>query len=228
MSGDRHQRVQPVNCRQCPEQLAGAPIDDHRYSILDQQISGEEYPLPGEPYHQISGGMGRAWMADDQGAPSGPESIYPGDRSVRSVGKGKAPHGIEADDSDPVGNQGVFATFGRQYPPVGVGDDLGAKPPENDGPKMMVGMMVRQDQPGNRLPGHPPDGIDQLLPLLGAGECIDDNNPVTGDHKACVRSPLRAPTGVTQSGVHARSELANRWWQCWGCRMTEKSGENQC
>ena len=153
--------------------------------------------------------MRRSRMLDNQRPPSQPECVHSGDRAIRYIGKGKPAHRVESHHPDPVGNQRVLAALRRENSAIGMGYDLGPQPPKYDGPKVMVGMMVGEYHPGNRLRSYPSDGREQLLPLLGAGQRIDDHDACPGDHKTGVGSSLRAPSGVSDGGIHSGRELAN-------------------
>ena len=95
--------------------------------------------------------MCRAGMGDHQRPPSEPQRVARGHRPVGHIGELEPAHGVEAHHPDPVGNQGVLSAFGGQRPAVGMGDDLGPGPAEHDGAEVMVGVVVGEDEPADRL-----------------------------------------------------------------------------
>jgi len=73
----------------------------------------------------------------------------------------------------------------------------------------VIGMMVRQDQPPDRLARDGADDAHQLLPLRGTRERIDHHYTVTGHYEAGVGAALRAPPRVTHNHVDAGCQLAD-------------------
>jgi hypothetical protein len=74
----------------------------------------------------------------------------------------------------------------------------------------MVGMMVGQHKPANRLVGHTADRAEELLSLARAGERVDHDHAVRGYDEAGVGTALDSLSAVAEDGVHARRELAQR------------------
>src|SRR5438046_4192804 len=75
--------------------------------------------------------------------------------------------------------------------------------------EVMIGMMVRQNQPSDRLARDGADDTDQLLPLGRACERIDYHHAVAGHYEAGVRPALRSPPRVTHNHVDAGCQLAD-------------------
>src|SRR5256886_5016449 len=75
--------------------------------------------------------------------------------------------------------------------------------------EVMIGMMVRQNQPSDRLARDGADDTDQLLPLGRACERIDYHHAVAGHYEAGVWSPFRTAACVTENHVDAGSDLAD-------------------
>ena len=80
---------------------------------------------------------------------------------------------------------------------------------QHDRAKVMIGMMVRQDHPPERLARHRPDGTHQLLPLRRARERIDHHHPVAGHDEAGVGAAFGAPATVAEHYVDAGDHLAD-------------------
>src|SRR5882762_9001518 len=88
-------------------------------------------------------------------------------------------------------------------------DHPGARPAQHHRAEMMIGMMVRQDQPPDRLACDRVDDAHQPFPLRGARERIDHHDAVAGYNEAGVGASLRAPPCVTDNRVDAGSHLAD-------------------
>ena len=229
VSGHDHARVEAVDRRQRLEQLTGISVYHHRHSVFDQQISGKKYPILRKPHHKISGAVGGAGMADDESAFSQLERIHSGDWTVGRIGELESSHGVEAHHPHPICDQRVLARFGCENSPIGMRDDFGAEPAEDNAPKMMVRMVVGQDQPGDGCRRDSPDRVHQLLPLLRTRQCVDDHNAFTGDQEAGVGSSLRTPAGIADGCVHAGSKAANGRVRRRGgdSRYNQESGEQE-
>jgi len=70
--------------------------------------------------------------------------------------------------------------------------DALASPAQGHCTEVMIGVVVRQDQPANGLACDRTDRAHQLLPLRGTGERIDHHDAVAGHDEAGVGSPFRA------------------------------------
>jgi len=75
---------------------------------------------------------------------------------------------------------------------------------------VMIGMMVGQDQPPDRLGRDRPDGAHQLLPLERerARERVDHHDTFAGDDESGVGASLRASPRIAENHVDAGSYLA--------------------
>ena len=165
-------------------------------------------------------------MADHQCPAAKGQRIRAGDRAVRSVGELKIPHSVQPNYANPIGHQRIFAAFGSERSPVGMSNDLCSEPAKHDRPEVVIGMMVRQDQPPNWLRRDPPDRLDQLLALLGTGEGVDDYDAFTGDNEAGVGATLGSPAGVSDCRIDIGCETADRGWvRLRGGRCREEPGQ---
>ena len=110
-----------------------------------------------------------------------------------------------------------------------MGDDFRPHPAEHNSTEMMVRVMMGKDHPRDGCGGDAPDRICQLLPLLRARQCVDDENTFTGDHETGVGSALGPAAGISQGGVYAGSKAAKdrRWRREGGSRTGEESGEQE-
>lgn len=88
-------------------------------------------------------------------------------------------------------------------------DHPGPGPAQHDRAEVMIGMMVGQHEPADRLARDGADRAHQLLPLRGAPERIDHHDAVAGNDEAGVWSPFRAATCVTEHDVDAGGHLAD-------------------
>ena len=229
MSGHDHARAEAVDRRQRLEQLTGISVYHHRHAVFDQQISGKKYSILRDPHHEISGSVGGAGMADDESAFSQLERIRSGDWTVGRIGELESSHGVKAHHPHPIGDQRVLAGFGCEHSPIGMRDDSGAEPAEDNAPEMMVRVMVGQDQPGDRCLRDSPDRVHQLLRLLRTRQSVDDDNTFTGDQETGVRSSLGTAAGIPDGGVHAGSKAANDRvrWRGGSSRPDQESGEQE-
>jgi hypothetical protein len=105
-------RIQSFKSRESLEQRARAAIHHHRYAILDQQIAGKQNALGRQPDDEIAGGMSGTRVADHQRPSSHTKRISSNNRAIRNIRELETTHGIEADNPNPVRDQGVFATLG--------------------------------------------------------------------------------------------------------------------
>ncbi len=199
-------RPEAVDRRECLEQPARVPVDHHGHPVLDEDVTRKQDSLAGKPDHEITRRVGGAGMGDDNGVATRSEGIGPGNRDIGRVGKGEAPHRIQPYYPDPVGHQGVLPGFRGENPPVRVGDDLGPQPAKHDGAEMMVGMMVSENQPFDRLGGDRTDRGNQLLTLAWTRQGIDHHHSCCRHDEARVGSPFRAPASVPQDRVHIRRQ----------------------
>ena len=208
----RHRRRRPkaVDHRQRLEQAARIAVNHHSHAVLDKNVAREQDPLARQPDHEITRRVSRAGMGDDDGMAPWCEGIRTGDRDIGRVGKLEAPHCIEADHPDPIGHEGVFPTLQCEYPTVRVSDDFGSQSAEDDGAEMMIWVMVREDQPLDRLGGNRSDRLDQLLPLPRTGQGVDHHHTDRSDDEAGIGPPLRSAAGIAQDYVHIRREPAYR------------------
>ena len=78
-----------------------------------------------------------------------------------------------------------------------MGDDLGTEPPEDDGPEVMVGMVMGQDQPPDRL-WTTLVRIARPAPLPAAGwpGRRYDHDPRVGHHEPGIGAAFGPTTGV--------------------------------
>lgn len=162
-------------------------------------------------------------MADHERSPTEPQGVGAGHRAVRDVGKLEIAHGVEPNHPDPVGHEGVLASFGRKHSTVRMRNHLGSQPTKNDGSEMVIGMVVRQHQPPDRLSRNPANSSYQLLALLGAGECVDDDDTVAGNDKTRIGPALRASTGISNGGEHTWCQRADGRS---GRRLRGRAGED--
>ena len=72
-------------------------------------------------------------------------------------------------------------------------DHPGPGPAQHHRAEVMIGMMVRQNQPPDRLARDGADDTYQLLALRRACERIDYHHAVAGHYEAGVRPALRSP-----------------------------------
>ena len=129
-----------------------APVHHHRHSILDQQVTGEQHALLREPDHQVAGGVAGPWMGDHDRPRAEPQGVAAGHRPVGHVGELEPLHGVEPHHPDPVRDQRVRPGLAGQRAPVRMSDHLGAGAPEHDRAEVVIGVVVGQHQPPDRLP----------------------------------------------------------------------------
>jgi hypothetical protein len=166
-------------------------------------------------------------MADDQRLTAEPQRVRAGNRAVGGVGKLEIAHGIEPNHPNPVGHERVFASFGGEHSTVRMGNHLGSEPAKHNCTKLVIRMVMSQHQPFDRLPGDPADGLDQLLALLRAGQGVNHNDTLAGDHEARVGLPLRPPPGISDGGIHVWSQTADGRGRRWlRSRAGEEPGNN--
>src|SRR5258708_37327186 len=84
-----------------------------------------------------------------------------------------------------------------------------AAPAQGHCTEVMIGVVVRQDQPADGLAGDRTDRAHQLLPLRGTGERIAHYDAVAGHDESRIRATFRAATRVTEHDVDAGGQLAN-------------------
>jgi hypothetical protein len=152
--------------------------------------------------------MRRTRVNDHQLSLSQHERVRSSDRPVGYIGEFEATHGIESHDPNPVRDQRVFTALGSQGAALGMGHDSGTLAPEHHRAEVVVGMVVSQHQPLHRLPGDAPDGLQQIVALLRAGQRIDDHHSFAGHHKPGVGLTLRSPSGVSHGSIYSRSQAA--------------------
>jgi hypothetical protein len=157
MARDESAGPKTVNIGERPEELTRASVDDHGHPILDENVTGKQDPLLWQPNHQVSCRVCGTGVSYHQRVIPQTEGVYVGNGNVRLVGKLETTHGIETDYPHPVGNQSVLPGLGGKHAPVRMGKHVGAEPPEHHGAKVMIGMMMRQDQPFDRLRSYSAD-----------------------------------------------------------------------
>jgi hypothetical protein len=91
-----------------------------------------------------------------------------------------------------------------------MGDDLGAEASKHDGAKMMVRVMMRQDQPLDRLSSNAADSLNELCALLRTGQGVDHYHPCGSHTEAGIGSSFRSPARVPQRCVNAWPQTPDR------------------
>jgi hypothetical protein len=129
-------------------------------------------------------------MSNNDGASSQSQRVTRGDGTVWSVGEFETTHRVQPHYPDPVGQQSILPPLSRQTALIRMGNDPGAGPPESDRTKVVVWMVVSQDEPFDRLASNGPDRAYELFAISRAGEGIDDDHALVRHNKAGIWTPF--------------------------------------
>ena len=151
---------------------------------------------------------GPGWVTTMVRPPSRSVSAV-GDGPVGRVGELEPAHRVETYDPHPIGDQSVLSPLRGEHPPVGMGDHLGPGLPEDDGAKVMIGVMVGEHQPLHGLVGDATDGLEELLALPRTGQGIDHDDALARHDEPGIGPALHPSAGVAHDGIDAGRELAH-------------------
>ena len=140
--------------------------------------------------------MRRSRMLDDQYLIAHSERVRAANRFIGDVSKLESSHGIQADQANPIRQEGVLPSLGGQDPSVRMRDDPCPQPPKDTGTEVMVGMVVGEYEPLDRPAGDLAYRPDELLCLTRSGQGVDDDNSGGSDYETGVGPPLHAPPSV--------------------------------
>jgi hypothetical protein len=142
-------------------------------------------------------------MLDHQRASSQAKRISSNDRTVRPVGELESAHRIQANHTNPVGDQRIFPALRRQHSAIGMRDDASAEAAEHSRSEMVIRVVMREHDPFHRLLCHRADGAEEVLGLAWARKRIDDHHARVGHDEAGVRPSLRSSPRVSDECVDA-------------------------
>src|SRR2546421_474353 len=148
-------------------------------------------------------------MRDHDRLPTEPQRIARHDRPVGHVRVGEARHLRRSDHQRPRRFGGLATLLVHPGRHVGMRDRPGPGPAQHHRAEVMIGVMVRQHQPPDRLARDGADDTYQLLALSRACERIDYHHAVAGHDEAGVRPALRSSPRVTHNHVDAGCQLAD-------------------
>ena len=129
-------------------------------------------------------------MPDHYGSPAERKRVRTGNRTVRFVGEFESSHCVQPHQSYPVSYQRVFSTLRGQDPSVRMGDHPGTHSPEDNGTKVMIGVMMREDYPFYWPAGYRSYQLEELLSLPGTSHGIYYHDSGVCHHEAGVRPAL--------------------------------------
>ncbi len=87
---------------------------------------------------------------------------------------------------------------------------LAPEPTEHDGAEVMIGVVVGQDEPENRLCCRGADAREKAFALRRARQGIDDHDALARHDEPGVGASFGAASGVPDDREDSRSELARR------------------
>ena len=151
-------------------------------------------------------------MLDHDGTSTQQERVGASNRTIRLVGKFEPSHGVQSNHPDPVSHQRILSALRGQRPSIGMGDHLGAQSSKHDGPKVMIRMVMGEDDPLHWTAGYRSYLLDELLSLPRTRQRVYHHDSRVRHHEAGVWPPLRSATSVPHRGVHTRRQQTGDGW----------------
>src|SRR5262249_10722869 len=149
-------------------------------------------------------------MSDDDRCRAHAQGVAAGHTTIRRIGELEATHRVEPHHPHPVRDERVLPALRRERAPVGVGNDLGTGPLEDDGAEMMVGGRVGEHKPGHRLLGGLADRLDETRTVARAREGVDHDYPLARDDESRIRPTFNTTPSIPHDSVDAWCEHS-----CW-------------